>query len=167
MRSWLGGSLIAAALATLVSLTASADEGAWRVTSPRVALASRPDRLELVIPSGRARGVTSRAISIEPGQEYVAVARLDLDALIARGAFLRVALYPSAAGGRQRLRLDSTFAADGESTLSVRFAAPSWARAAKLRVLARPDAERDVETTIPALLPVSGAPVVVLRPEDE
>ena len=160
----------AAALAIAVALgtRASADDGApWRSTSPRVRLVTDACGLELVIPSGRARGATSRAIPIAPGETYIASARLELDVLIARGAFLRVALYDRAdGGGRQRVRLDSVSVRGGEAGATVLFEAPAWGHAAKLRVLARPDrGGAQLSTTTPELVRVPAA-TVVLRPDE-
>ncbi|TMD60687.1 MAG: hypothetical protein E6I87_04915 [Chloroflexi bacterium] len=169
MRTRLAAAFAVIALLASPSPRALADDGTpWRVTSPRVRLETAERRLELVIPAGRARGATSRAIPIEPGETYVALARLDLDWLVARGAFLRVALYARAdGGGRQRARLDSTLLYGGGDGAVVLFRSPGWARAAKLRVLARPDRDgTELQATDPLLIRVQGVPVVVLRTDE-
>jgi len=48
----------------------------------------------------------------------------------------------------------------------VLFDAPAWARAAKLRVLARPDRRATVDATAPTLIRIERAPVVVLKTDD-
>ena len=159
-----------AALTAALSTTALADgDSLWRATSPRVHLGAATDqRLELVIPAGRARGATSRVIALEPGGTYLAAARLELDSLVGRGAFLRVALYASERGsGRQRRRLDSAAVRQGTDGVTIVFEAPRWAHAAKVRLLARPDRDgATVTATDVTLIRIERSPVVVLRPDD-
>src|SRR5437867_8826361 len=147
-----------------VAMSASADDGiSWRRTSSRVALTRDGGALDLLVPRGRARGARSDAIAIVPGGRYRASVELDVAAAVPRGAFLRVALYRGADGrGRQRLILDSAFAtADGPR--EVAFAAPSWARAARLRILARPDRASRIRARGASLAGERDAPEVVLR----
>ena len=76
MRTRLAAAFAVIALLASPSPRALADDGTpWRVTSPRVRLETAERRLELVIPAGRARGATSRAIPIEPGETYVGPVR--------------------------------------------------------------------------------------------
>ena len=169
MRTRIAAALLVIAVSASPSLSARADDGTpWRATSPRVQLEAADRHLELVIPAGRARGATSRAVPIEPGGTYVAIARLELDCLVARGAFLRVALYARDDGtGRQRARLDSTLVRESADGVVVLFRAPRWARAAKLRVLARPDrGGAGLDAMNPLLIRVERAPAVVLRPDE-
>ena len=83
---WLGRASVkpkllaqSALLGAAAQAATAAEGGPWRATSPRVRFRETSQRLELAIPRGRARGATSRAIPIEPGQTYLASTRLDLD----------------------------------------------------------------------------------------
>jgi hypothetical protein len=65
------------------------------------------------------------------------------------------------------LRLDSTALRAGADGVSVGFLTPAWARAAKLRVLARPSADGTaLDASDVLLLPLESAPDVILRPDE-
>ncbi len=166
--------LAAAALAALLLLSsapAAADDGLrWRRTTPRASLSAAGDALELRVPVGRAWGIASDPIALEPGGVYRARVELEVPAERLRGVFLRVALYQRADGrGRQRERHDSIPLGAGYGARVVEFVAPPWARAAKLRLLVRADADMSapVRARHAGLAAVERQPPeVILRPDD-
>lgn len=162
---------LAVALALLGPAHALADDGLrWKRTTPRATFRQTPTLLELRVPPERAWGIAAAPLELEAGRRYRARADLSLPTETLRGAFLRVALYPSADGrGRQRLVLDSALLAGGADARAVEFTAPAWARSAKLRVLARASAALSAPLFAErvALVPIGRAPPeVVLREND-
>lgn len=153
MRALLAASL-AVALVTALGPTVAADdwpggrgprvgqEPQWRRTSPRVEVLAGADALAMRVPAGRAWGIESGAIPVEPGARYLAGARIDVpEAAGVRGAFARVAVYDRAGRVAQRRILDTAIVgATAGADARVGFVAPSWARAVRLRLLARRDA---------------------------
>lgn len=168
--------LAAAAALAAVPLPASADDGLrWRRTTPRAVLVEEAGGLVLRVPSGRAWGAESSAISVEPARAYRARAVLEVPEGAARGAFLRVAAYARPdARGRQGARFDSPLVTPGRTErLALDFVAPAWARAVKLRVLVRRGADATdpvsaVRARDPGLRRIDRAqpPPVILRPGD-
>lgn len=129
-----------AAVWALAANVASADDGLrWRRTTPRASVEVSDATLSLRVPPGRAWGVESAPLAIEPGRRYRARAWFDVPAAAAGATFLRVALYARSDGrGRQRARFDSLALRPGRAAeREVDFVAPAWARAVKLRVLVR------------------------------
>lgn len=151
------------------SQPADADDGLrWRRTTPRAIVAERGDLLELRVPAGRAWGVSSQPLPLEPGRAYRARVELDVPRDRLRGTFLRVALYERADGrGRQRLRIDSRPLLGAAEARVIDFVVPHWAHSAKLRVLVRADADMPlpVRASRAGLYRIERAPPeVILRP---
>ena len=172
-----------AALGSIALVLAAAAAGAaddrlrWRRTSPHALIGVRGADLLLQVIGGRARGAQSAPVRIDPSGAYRA--RVDLavpEDAHARGAFLRLALYARADGrGRQALRLDTPLVSSGsDSERIIDFAAPSWAHAAKLRLLVRPEPGltevavpvRARDASLRVIVPERRVPEVVLREPD-
>lgn len=164
--------VVALALALLLSSSvASADDGVrWRRTTPRALLTTEGDWIGIRVPAGRAWGIASNPLAVEPGRTYRAGVEIEVPAERLRGAFLRIALYERADGrGRQRERLDSALVATGRGSPTIQFVAPAWARAAKLRVLIRAEGEMALPVRVSrgAVAPAERElPEVILRPND-
>ena len=171
--------LISIALVLAVAVAGGADDQLrWRRTSPHALIGVQGTELLLQVIGGRARGVESAPIQIAPSGAYRAEVKLTVpEDAHARGAFLRLALYARAdGGGRQALRLDSPLASGGsDAERIIDFVAPSWAHAAKLRLLVRREpGMREVAApvrargaSLHAIQSARPVPEVVLREPDE
>lgn len=171
--------LLIASLGLLaLSGAAAADELRWHRTSPRVSFTAGDEVLLFATSGGRARGLESAAVAVQPGSSYRAEVELALPHDAGREALLRVALYERADGrARQRLVFDAPSVAAGSAgPRALDFAAPAWTRAVKVRLLLR-GAPRAVDPAAepararsPRLVPGergAAPPPVVLRDEDE
>ena len=128
--------------ALILMLTASAaaadDEVRFRRTTPRADLQRDGSTLHLGVPGGRAWGLESQLIRVQPGAGAVTLELAVGDEAV-REAFVRIAWYERDEGRpRQIAIVDSPFVAAGEGGLvRVRLEPPDGAIAYRVRVLAR------------------------------
>lgn len=127
------------AIAQIVALAVAADEeGRFRRTTPRGSFGRDGPELLIGVPGGRAWGIESELLPVQPDRSAVRATIEVRDATV-REAFVRVAWYYRATGRPRQFALsDATLVRAGETVvLEIALDPPPGAVAYRLRVLAR------------------------------